>query len=136
VLEPEPATYCQTRIQAALAAKETDMSKYVARFVRTPGRYLIDGDDYSGQRIIGGPDSVAGRKQWDSYHNPPDRETGFWLNESLRQFSPSETLSIMMAPKMPAGSYAAKALAEYDHIMEARRYPYGRDLFANEEPTS
>lgn len=95
---------------------------YIARFKYARGQYLVEREAYSygGQRIIGGPDSVKGRKQWEAYHNPPDRETGIWLNEMYRSFAANELVSIRQAPPCPPNSFAADVI----RILDSRKiYP-------------
>ena len=65
---------------------------FVATFKSAKGRYLVsfDGTGYAGQRI-------ADSRQL-KYGNPPDSQTGLWLNEMWRTFSSSDLLTIRLAP--------------------------------------
>jgi hypothetical protein len=87
-------------MNTANEVRESEML-YVATFKNTKGRYLVwaemyAGSDevfcYSGQRIMD-------RRQLTKHGNPPDPETGLWLNEQYRVFSASELVSRKPAPK-------------------------------------
>jgi hypothetical protein len=63
--------------------------RYVARFRHAPGRYLVerDGTGFTGRRI-------HDRRQLTKHGNPPDPETGLWLNEMSGWYLASDLISL------------------------------------------